>query len=143
MIRKLSADDITSTLLIVLSNLSKVDLQPEEAKKLHTERETQGIVMYGYFEDEELLGTLSLILERKLIHSGGLCGHIEDVSVHSGQTGKGIGQALVRHAIQEAKKAGCYKVILDCSEDLIPFYSKCGLRKAGVCMRFDTSDLLE
>ena len=30
--------------------------------------------------------------------------------------------------------AGCYKVILDCSEDNVPFYAKCGLTKKEVQM---------
>ena len=34
-------------------------------------------------------------------------------------------------ALQEA---GCYKVILDCSEENVPFYEKCGLTKKEVQM---------
>lgn len=32
------------------------------------------------------------------------------------------------------QELGCYKVILDCSEDNVPFYQKCGLVKKEVQM---------
>lgn len=32
------------------------------------------------------------------------------------------------------QEAGCYKVILDCSEDNVPFYEKCGLTRKEVQM---------
>lgn len=38
---------------------------------------------------------------------------------------------LLLLALQEA---GCYKVILDCSEENVPFYEKCGLIKKEVQM---------
>ena len=31
--------------------------------------------------------------------------------------------------------AACYKVILDCTPDLVPFYEKNGFQQVGVCMR--------
>ena len=35
------------------------------------------------------------------------------------------------------QEAGCYKVILDCSEENVPFYEKCGLIKKEVqCVRY-------
>jgi len=33
-----------------------------------------------------------------------------------------------------AKEAGCYKIILDCSEDNAPFYEKCGLSRKEIQM---------
>lgn len=33
-----------------------------------------------------------------------------------------------------AQELGCYKVILDCSEDNVPFYEKCGLTRKEVQM---------
>ena len=34
---------------------------------------------------------------------------------------------LIEAVIAAAREAGCYKVILDCSEANAPFYAKCGL----------------
>ena len=36
--------------------------------------------------------------------------------------------------MQKAEEAGCYKVILDCSEDNVAFYTKCGLTRKEVQM---------
>lgn len=36
--------------------------------------------------------------------------------------------------MEHANARGCYKVILDCSEDNIAFYQKCGLERKEVQM---------
>lgn len=36
--------------------------------------------------------------------------------------------------MDQAKEVGCYKVILDCSEDNVNFYQKCGFTKKEVQM---------
>jgi N-acetylglutamate synthase-like GNAT family acetyltransferase len=82
-----------------------------------------------------VIGTASLLVEQKFIHQGGMVGHIEDVSVRLGYEKMGVGTALVRHATEQARKLGCYKVILDCSENLIPFYESLGFRCHAVQMR--------
>ncbi len=87
--------------------------------------------------DGRIVGTVTLLIERKFIHDGGLVGHIEDVAVRKGHQRDGIGGALVRAAIAEARRAGCYKVVLECSDDLVPFYEGLGLSRHSVSMRCD------
>jgi len=41
---------------------------------------------------------------------------------------------LIEAAADAAKAAGCYKVILDCSESNVAFYEKCGLTRKEVQM---------
>lgn len=41
---------------------------------------------------------------------------------------------VVADLLQFSKQAGCYKTILDCSDDNVPFYEKCGLTKKEVQM---------
>lgn len=109
-----------------------------------------------------IVGTGSLIVERKFIHSLGLVGHIEDIAVESGQQGKKLGLRMIHALDHVAKSVGCYKVcfesspdflrytyhiavlmltyvflvqsILDCSEVNEGFYLKCGFRRAGLEM---------
>ena len=80
-----------------------------------------------------------LLVERKLIHSCGLVGHIEDISVLQTEQGKSLGLYIVRYLANLAKARGCYKVILDCSPENIKFYNKCGFNQCGIEMsqRFD------
>jgi glucosamine-phosphate N-acetyltransferase len=100
-------------------------------------RRQAGVRTFVALEGDRVVGTASLVIELKFIHAGALCGHIEDVAVHSAFKKRNIGGKLVRHATAEAAKAGCYKVILSCFEPLIPFYENCGYRRHDVGMRCD------
>lgn len=84
-----------------------------------------------------IVGTTSIFFEQKFINSGGIVGHIEDVAVHPDAQGSGTGSMLVREAIDLAKQKGCYKVILDCADGVIPFYEKLGFYKWEMAMRKD------
>ncbi|RLV91425.1 Glucosamine 6-phosphate N-acetyltransferase [Spathaspora sp. JA1] len=83
-----------------------------------------------------IVATGILFVERILIHECGLVGHIEDISVYEREQGK----KLVTSLAKLAKKAGCYKVILDCSEENVPFYNKCGFKICGIEMSLRLSD---
>ncbi|KAG7665388.1 GNA1 [[Candida] subhashii] len=87
----------------------------------------------------KIVATGMLLVERKLIHSCGLVGHIEDISVLQTEQGKSLGLYIVRYLANLAKARGCYKVILDCSPENIKFYNKCGFNQCGIEMsqRFD------
>lgn len=135
-IREISGEDLTA-LQDVLSNLSEVGLDSHPALLVHNNRIRKGVLTYGYFEDGRLVGTISLFIEQKFIHQGGWVGHIEDVAVRADCGGRGIGQALVSHTVEKCRYRGCYKVILDCAENLVGFYGKAGFHEAGVCMRLD------
>ncbi len=84
-----------------------------------------------------IVGTITLLVEDKIIHNGSKVGHIEDVVIHSDYRKLGIGKLLIDHCLDLSKKIGCYKVILDCDEENIIFYEKCGFKTKGVCMRYD------
>ncbi|KAN0076281.1 Acyl-CoA N-acyltransferase [Elaphomyces granulatus] len=81
-----------------------------------------------------VVGTGSLIVERKFIHSLGVVGHIEDIAVAREQQGKKLGLRLIQSLDYIAEQVGCYKSILDCSEPNEGFYLKCGFRRAGLEM---------
>ncbi|KAH8695077.1 putative glucosamine 6-phosphate acetyltransferase [Talaromyces proteolyticus] len=82
----------------------------------------------------KIVGTGSLIVERKFIHTLGLVGHIEDIAVAQDQQGKRLGLRIIQTLDYVAAKVGCYKSILDCSEANEGFYLKCGFKRAGLEM---------
>ena len=84
------------------------------------------------------IGLITLIIEKKLIHGGKCVGHIEDLVVDKNFSGKGIARTLVNHCVNIAESNNCYKIILDCSESLEPFYNKLEFKKQGICMRKET-----
>jgi len=85
--------------------------------------------------DGQIVGTTKLLVEQKFIRSLALAGHIEDVATRKGYEGQGIASQLIIMALQKAKALGCYKVILDCREELIGFYKKFGFKEAEVEMK--------
>ena len=93
--------------------------------------------IYLYLKDEKVVGMITLLIEQKLIHGGKSVGHIEDLVVDKGFTGFGIGSKLIEYAYGIAKNNKCYKIILDCKRELVPFYIKNGFVEYSVQMRKD------
>lgn len=138
-IAELTEADLSTGFLEALATLTQVGLTPAEARDVAQARRQQGVVTYVARLDGQVVGTASLVVERKFIHRGGKVGHIEDVAVAKEHQKKGIGTQLVQHATAEAHKLGCYKVILDCFDHLAPFYARLGYRTFNVGMRIDFS----
>lgn len=82
--------------------------------------------------DTKIVGTYTVLKESKLIHNYGKVAHIEDVVVDCSMRGTGLGKVMMQQAIRECDD--CYKVILDCSEENVPFYEKTEFRRKGVQM---------
>lgn len=136
-LKRLFAPDVTLEFLDVLSTLSAVGLTIEEATEIFRECLRDGVFTIIAVIGDRIVGTASLLIERKFIHKGGKVGHIEDVAVHQDFQGQGIGTAMVTHLSTIAHKKGCYKVVLDCDDALIDFYERCGFRRYQRQMRFD------
>jgi glucosamine-phosphate N-acetyltransferase len=139
-VRELRDADLDKGFLDTLGNLSDTGgLTPEGARKIFRTMERNPVyhVFVAVTSGGQVLGATTLLVEQKFIHGGGLVGHIEDVVVRKGQQGKGIGQAVVKAAVEKARDLGCYKCILDCKAELIPFYEKLGLRRYQEGMRID------
>lgn len=137
-IRKAKPEDFNNGLLESLASLSKDLPTPEQGKEILFRREIIENLTYVAIVNKEVVGTASLVMELKIIHAGGHVAHIEDVSVREGHQGKGIGKKLMERIIQEAKKTyNCYKVLLDCTPELRPFYNKFGFKEWEGTMRLD------
>lgn len=136
-IRLWQKEDLKRGFLEALENLRPLgNLTVGDASKIFDEMSASSF--YKVFVAEyngQVVGSITLLLEKKFIHGGGLVGHIEDVAVRQGFEGNGIGSELVKKAIEEAKKQGCYKVVLDCDENLVAFYYQQGFIKSGAFMR--------
>ena len=135
-IRRLTRDDLQRGFLDVLAGLTKVELTADEAIPVFDGMMPNQFT-YVALAGNRVIGTTTLLVEQKFIHSGGRVGHIEDVVVSPEVQGKGVGGDLVRYAIDQAKHLGCYKVILHCSEKVQPFYESLGFHEANVGMRID------
>lgn len=136
-IKELTAPDLDEDFLAALASLAAVDLPPRDALPVFRARLRAGIRTYIARSDGRTVGTASLLVEPKFIHQGGLVGHLEDVAVRTDFQKQGIGAALVQHITEEARRLGCYKLILNCSEANVAFYVRLGFRRHDFGMRID------
>ena len=120
-------------LISALSDTVKVEMVPKILDQI-THNDMIHLYIYGSLDDPQ--GHLTLLIEPKVIH-GRPMAHIEDVVVSPLARKNGIGRCLVEHAIHVAKHLGCYKVILNCTKEVSPFYEKIGFHQHSLGMRLD------
>jgi glucosamine-phosphate N-acetyltransferase len=82
----------------------------------------------------KIIGTITIMIEPKLIHNLGSVCHIEDLVVDNTMRGLGLGKLLVNKANEIGKEQNCYKTILDCEISNAEFYKKCNFINKGLQM---------
>ena len=100
------------------------------------ERLPQNHNIYFYLNNNIIVGGITLIIEEKIIHSGGKVGHIEDFVVLDIYRNKGIGSLLYNYVKILCEQNKCYKIILDCNELIENYYIKKGFIKKGSYMTY-------
>ena len=90
--------------------------------------------IYLYIKKDKVVGMITLLFEQKLIHNGGIIAHIEDLVVDEKYSGQGIASELINYCLTQIDRDNCYKIILDCKRELIPFYKKFGFENKNVQM---------
>lgn len=85
--------------------------------------------------DRIIIGSITVLIEQKIIHTMGKVAHIEDLIVHKSQRGNNIASMLLQYAKEYAKQNQCYKVTLNCDASLETFYTeRNGFMKRGLQM---------
>lgn len=85
-------------------------------------------------EDDIIICSGTIIIEPKIIHGGRPASHIEDIVVLKKYRNKGIAKCLLDSLKKIAIENNCYKIILDCKEELVAFYTNSGFSKKGIQM---------
>jgi len=88
-----------------------------------------GLRHFGAFDGNELIASCNLAAIPNLTRGGRSYGVIENVVTHADHRGQGHGQAVIRHAIEQAWAVDCYKVVLTTSRKdpaVWAFYERCG-----------------
>ncbi len=135
LIRNLLQTDYSPELFELLAQLTDCPpISKEEYEQFIDLLGTQHQVVCMVTEKNQIVAIGTIIIESKLIHGLGKVAHIEDIVTDSKFRSQGLGAQLINYLVGKAREAGCYKVILDCSEHNIGFYSKCGFEKKGVQM---------
>ena len=138
-IRDIVESDIDIGFLESLDHLRKAsNLDRETAKNILKKIiENPDHIIHVAEIDGKIVGSTTLLIEQKFIHDGGKVGHIEDVVVSKEYEGRGIGIKLVNSLLKKAKAMNCYKTILDCQSELIPFYERIGFKQESNQMRYN------
>lgn len=135
MLRKLSKNDYDNNYLLLLKQLTNIEPDKITKDMFHTFvdslNDKHQIFVIKEPNLHNIIGTITLLIEHKLIHNMGLVGHIEDVVVDSNFRGLGLSKSLINKAVEVAKNYGCYKVVLDCSDFNKPVYEKSGFTNNG------------
>ncbi|RMW38609.1 MAG: GNAT family N-acetyltransferase [Nitrosopumilus sp.] len=138
-IRKLRIEDLQNGFLTSLDSLRKAsDIDKNKAEEIFKKIDSNLDYTIAVAEiDGKVVGSTTLLIEQKFIHQGGLVGHIEDVVVDKNFQGQKIGEKIMKYLLEIAKNQGCYKTILDCTDDVKPFYEKLGFKQVANELRFD------
>lgn len=119
----------------------------------------------------KIIATATLVVEQKFIHNCALVcllniflmiqfwktikinnllqrGRLEDVVVNNKYRGKHLGKLVINVILQLAIYLRCYKLSLDCKDNLIPFYESLGFKREPnnanyLNMRFHTGNATE
>lgn len=134
-IRRLSPNDNHEQFLSLLNNLSPSPIYNKAVFQSILTRRNGYAATYIAVEKASgrIVGTVSMVVEEKFQRNGGVVGYLEDVVVHPEYRGRGIAKMLITYLLT-AVGTKCYKIILTCKDELIPFYEQFGFMP-GTAMR--------
>lgn len=134
LVRRVTADDL-EPLLALYRQLNPEDapLPPSEVAALWADmlRDEHLFIFVGDLEGR-LITSCTLVLVRNLTRGARPYGLIENVVTDRPHRQNGHGTALLRHALEHAWAANCYKVMLltgSKREETLRFYEKAGFRR--------------
>ena len=136
--RFLHKDDINEDYYNLLGQLTQIDVSKMSINKTHKMidklNNNHRIFVIEDCLVNNVIASGTILIEEKLIRNYGKVGHIEDIVVNNNYRGFGIGKELIEMITEYAKNHGCYKCILDCSDDNVGFYEKCKYVRKGAQM---------
>lgn len=120
--RELNVNDYEQFLRLI-NDFRQTNFTEEQFKEiLKNFEKDQTTKIFVIEKDSNLIATATLIIEQKFIYNLSKLAHIEDVCVKKEMRKQGYGKLIINKIIDEAKKIGCYKITLDCSNENISFY---------------------
>ena len=132
-LRPLQQGDYRRGFLQLLGQLTTVGEICEEKwnQRFNQMKRHSGIFHVMVLEDtltKKVVGATTLVVEPKFIHECGQVGRVEDVVVCSEYRGRQLGKFLVAVSVLLAAKLDCYKVTLNCKDNMIKFYNGMGFK---------------
>jgi glucosamine-phosphate N-acetyltransferase len=136
--RLLEPSDFSRGFLAVLNQLAPVnEMASDDFAKFYDEMVAHNKHVYVGEIAGKIVCTGTLLLERKFFFGGTYFGHVEDIVVDEAVRGQGYGLKLMLHLIEDAKQYNCARMVLDCVDDKVEFYKKCGFYRKGNQMNLE------
>jgi len=137
-IRNLEPSDYKKGVVELLAQLTSINKEgvTEEKFRVYVETLSQNPLHKTVVMEisGKIVGIGTIYIEPKLIHNLSYVGHIEDIVTDKNHRNQYIGKRIISYLSDYAKQMGCYKTILDCAENNVCFYEKCGYKKHGIEM---------
>ncbi|XP_063698967.1 probable glucosamine 6-phosphate N-acetyltransferase isoform X2 [Culicoides brevitarsis] len=129
-VRPLQDGDYNRGFLQLLSQLTSVgDISLPQFLNRFAQMRASGDYFVTVIEDtrkNKIIGSATLVLEKKFIRNCAIRGQLEDVVVDDTYRGKQLGKLIVVTVSLLADYLGAYKMTLNCKDKLIPFYRSIG-----------------
>lgn len=144
-LRPLKRDDYSKNYLNLLSQLTVVGNVTKEQFEQRYDSMKSCFNSYFIMVVEDLskqiiCATITHVYEQKFLRNTGARGRIEDVVVHEEYRGKKLSKLLLDVAVQLSKLLGCYKLSLECKDNLKKLYQQFGFdleeHQNYLCQRF-------
>jgi len=133
-VRPLSSRDYDRGFLEILGQLTSVGHITkqhflEQFDEMRRSPRTYYITVIVDTKLDKIVGSGTLVREKKFIHQCGARGLVEDIIVDDSYRGKQLGKILLATLVEIGKAVGCYKITLNCKDELVRFYNSFGLVK--------------
>ncbi len=140
-IRELRENDDHESFIRLLGELSSNApyMKKEEFLNVFNKRKNNNIYTFVTANKytNEIIGTISALVEPKFIHGGQVTVHIEDFVVSKSYRGKRIGSIMLdamKNIIETMTNKQIYNMILHTSNENAEFYKKSGYREKGIAL---------
>jgi glucosamine-phosphate N-acetyltransferase len=132
-------ETIKEQYLLLLSELSSTSYIETSLFVKNIERISKmGAIIVGVIYDSsnnfEIIASGTIIIEPKIIREGQNVGHIEDIVVTKHMRSRGISSKILDILKLIARENNCYKVILDCNDEVKNVYIKNGFNVNSIQM---------
>lgn len=121
---KLEKLDYYRNYLELLSQLSKLNPKHINYENFCLHYDKLNSQVYVIRIRDKVVATGSIFFEKKFIHNCGTLAHIEDIVVDEEYRNIGLCRKMLEFLKELAKEYNCYRIILNCNENMVKFYEK-------------------
>ena len=132
-----SIENIKNNYISLLSNLTIVsNISTPDFIKYIDDIYKNGIIYIVLKDNKNIIASGTIFLEQKIIRNCKKVGHIEDIVIDPNYRGLGLSSIIINKLTEYGFENDCYKIILDCDENIKKVYEKCGFEKKSIQMAY-------